>query len=303
MNRCFAKACVCWVVLGTFGCSRKDAAERAPTATAVMAAASPSATSSTAVAAAGSGSVTPSLDIVSETVPESFADATAVINHAARGLGCETKSKQGWLQILCRKTNGTGGHPKRAVMGAEADALETLPDAHGELKLVLPWRGGGAQSGTIEWTDTKYTLQVKDTELKLDWVSSLELRRSCANLEKASKAVVAAAQTHAAAEHLTAAEAGKLPRFGICQPAGTGSWAIVLRGLSVSEVDAERSLKFELDVAHVDLEGVVAKHELGNLEAKLGGLELRQLVAFDYDDDGSDELVVPYDLKAIAARA
>lgn len=219
------------------------------------------------------------------------------------GLGCETKAKAGWLQLLCRKKNGAGGHPKRAVLGTEGEVPELLPDDQGELKVTLPFRDGAAQSGFVEWTDTKYLVDVKDGELKLEWASSLEMRRSCANLESASKAVVTAAQKAEATDHLTALEADKLPHFGRCQPAGFGSWALGLREVSASGADAERSLKVGIDVTFIDLQGTVTKQDFGVIELKPGGLEIRPLQIFDYDDDGSVELIVPYDLKALPAKA
>src|SRR6188768_2686761 len=41
---------------------------------------------------------------------------SAAMSAAAVGLGCEATSLDGWLQLLCRKKNGTGGHPVRAVV-------------------------------------------------------------------------------------------------------------------------------------------------------------------------------------------
>jgi hypothetical protein len=297
------------IALGLPACSKKDASGTVPSSTVASTASSVASTppSAAPVEPQTAPSVTASAaaptEEASETPPESFSGGTAVANQNAKGLGCEAKAKQGWLQLLCRKKNGTGGHPKRAVLGAEGDAPEIVPDEHGELKLIVPWHSGASQSGFVEWTDTKYTLEAKDAELKLEWASSLELRRTCAGLEKTTRAVIVAAQKQEAPDHLTAAESGKLPRFGNCQPAGLGSWALALRGLAASGSDAARSVKFEIDVVYVDLEGVVTKGDFGAVEVKPGGFEVRPLQVYDYDDDGSDELIVPYDVKAIASDA
>src|SRR6188768_1010242 len=48
--------------------------------------------------------------------PTSFKGGTKETIAAAVGLGCEATSLDGWLQLLCRKKNGTGGHPVRAVV-------------------------------------------------------------------------------------------------------------------------------------------------------------------------------------------
>lgn len=47
--------------------------------------------------------------------PESFSSGEKVEVTNAVGLGCEARSSQGWLQLLCRKKNGTGGRPVRAI--------------------------------------------------------------------------------------------------------------------------------------------------------------------------------------------
>lgn len=237
----------------------------------------------------------------SEVVPESFSDGTKVPHAVATGLGCEATEKQGWLQLLCRKKNGAGGHPKRALLGEQERGQEFVPDEHGELRVNIPYRSGGSASGYVEWTDTKYNLNVQGTELKLEWAVGLEVRRSCANLEKESKALITKAQQLESPERLTELESAKFPVFGRCQPAGFGSWALGLRGISASGVGVSRALVFELDVVRVDAEGKVSRADFGTLTAQPSGLDFKPLQIYDYDDDGLVELIVPYDLKAIPA--
>lgn len=237
----------------------------------------------------------------SETVPESFSDGTKVPHAVATGLGCEATEKQGWLQLLCRKKNGAGGHPKRALLGEQEGGQEFVPDEQGELRVHLPYRSGGSASGYVEWTDTKYNLSVQGTELKLEWAVGLEVRRTCANLEKESKTLITKAQQLESPEHLTALEAAKFPVFGRCQPAGVGSWALGLRGISASGAGVSRALAFELDVVRVDGEGKVSRADFGTLTAQPSGVDFKPLQIYDYDDDGLVELIVPYDLKAVPA--
>jgi hypothetical protein len=233
----------------------------------------------------------------SETAPESFSDGTKVPHAVATGLGCETTEKEGWLQLLCRKKNGAGGHPKRAQLGEEGSGQEFLPDEQGELRVKLPYRAGAESTGTVEWTDTKYNLTVKGTELKLEWAVGLEVRRACAKLETESKELITKAQKLESPEHLTPLESSKFPVFGRCQPAGLGSWALGLRAISAAGKDETRALTFELDVVRVDAEGKLTRADFGTLRAPPGGLELKPLQIYDYDDDGRVEVIIPFDFK------
>jgi hypothetical protein len=98
-------------------------------------------------------------------------------------------------------------------------------------------------------------------------------------------------------------EAAKFPRFGVCQPAGFGSFALALRGVSASGADASRSIKFDIDVAYVALDGTTTRGNFGTVQSRPGSFEVKPLQVYDYDDDGSDELIVPYELKAIPKGA
>jgi hypothetical protein len=102
---------------------------------------------------------------------------------------------------------------------------------------------------------------------------------------------------------VTPAEARRLPKFGVCQPAGLGSWALSLTNLSGNGDGPARTLSLELAVVHVDLEGGSTSAPFGSLEVAPGGLEVGPLRVYDYDDDGRDELIVPYEIKAPALGA
>jgi hypothetical protein len=305
-------------VVVALGCGKKEAAPTAAATAAIVGIvapspvepaqpkpAAPAALSATAPAAVPGASATQEAKPVtaSDEKPESFSGGETVANAVATGLGCEAKSKDGWLQLLCRKKNGAGGHPKRAVLGAEGDTPELTPDEQNELKVVMPYHSGAETNGFIEWTDTKYNLKVKDGELSLEWAVTLEMRKACAELEKASKELINKALKSAAEDHLIAAEASKLPRFGVCQNAGRGGWALALRGVEASGADAARAIALSIDVVRVGEDGTLTKGDLGKIVTKPGGLELRPLQIYDYDDDASSELIIPHDLKAIPTGA
>jgi hypothetical protein len=200
---------------------------------------------------------------------------------------------------LCRKKNGAGGHPKLAVLGSDDEAPRVEPDDKGELRIVLPFRSGSETIGTVEWTDTKYNLKVLGTELTLEWAVSRNVQRSCAAIETERKDIVAKAIKTEAPDHLTAVESAKFPRFGVCQAAGLGSWAIGLRNVSATGKDQTRAITFELDVVRIAADGNITRAPLGTIQTRPGGLEIRPLQAYDYDDDGNVELIVPYDVKAV----
>jgi hypothetical protein len=94
-----------------------------------------------------------------------------------------------------------------------------------------------------------------------------------------------------------------LPRFGVCREAGLGSWALALNAVSGKGEGAARQHHFELSVVRVDVDGNRKSVSFGSIDAAPGGFELAALQVYDYDDDGRDELIVPYELKSLAGAA
>lgn len=292
------------------GCSKKEetsagaivssSTANASGGSAVVATPGPSASSATVELARTSAPPAPA---PASEAPASFASGTKESIENAVGQGCEARSSQGWLEFLCRKKNGTGGHPLRATWPSD-DATENggaprevLADEHGELKLKLPYSGDATRDVTIEWSDTRYVLRVRGPSAKLEWASGgLELRRSCAHVQDASKTRIAEAQRSASPGALTAAEASKLPRFGTCQQAGFGSYALGLKAISAEGEGRERKLRAALEVIFVAENGSRRSADFGTFAFAPGGLSVSPLRVYDYDDDGKDELIVPYEL-------
>jgi hypothetical protein len=255
--------------------------------------------------------------------PTSFKGGTKENIAGAVGLGCEATSLDGYLQLLCRKKSGTGGHPVRATIydlnappadppseqepGSEpaqgdAGSNETGPNEQGELVVVVPFSGDTKLDVGIEWTDNRYTLHVVGNKASLEWAASgIPHRRACQQVLDESKAVVKAAQSAEGEARLTTTEGQKYSRFGACQPAGLGSWALSLRSLAGKGEGAARQHRVELDVVRVDLDGKRKSAPFGSLEVAPGGFEVAPLQVYDYDDDGRVELIVPYDVKAAGA--
>jgi len=317
------------VVGGVVACSKSE-----PAGSRVGPASSPASSASASEVSSGASALAPpptaeaagptpsAPPVVASGAPASFKGGTKETIGAAVGLGCEATSLEGWLQLLCREKNGTGGHPVRAVVrggeaaappsghepgpdapepdAADASAGEELtPNEQGELTVVVPYSGSEQRDVSIEWTDTAYTLHVTGAKATLEWAASgIPHRRACQQLLDESKAAVSGAQKLEGEARLTTTEASKLPRFGVCQPGGLGSWAVALKSVAGKGEGARRLHHFDLEVVRVAIDGARKSASFGSIDVAPGGFEMSALQVYDYDDDGRDELIVPYELKA-----
>ncbi|MGC4093897.1 MAG: hypothetical protein QM756_39525 [Polyangiaceae bacterium] len=284
------------LVFSVAGCSKKEGSAPASAQSATPLAVSSASPLASSAPSAAPPAVAPATAMTaSSEAPSSFAGGNKENVDGAVGQGCEARSSQGWLELLCRKKNGTGGHPVKAILDAENNE-EVLADEQGELKLTVPFGADASKDVKIEWTDTSYVLHVKGASAKLEWASGgLELRRACAKVQDESKARVSEAQKAPAPNALSAAEAAKLPRFGVCQQAGFGSFAVALKGLSAEGEASERKLRAALSLVFVGADGSRKSGDFGSFEFAPGGLSLLPARVYDYDDDGKDELIVPYE--------
>ena len=301
-------------------------AASAATASAPVAEAASSSTAAAAVVSAAPLAAAPPAPAPSG-APASFKGGVKENIAGAVGLGCEATSLDGYLQLLCRKKSGTGGHPLKASItdlnappadapstpapGSESAAGEGASDAgknevaaneQGELVLVVPFSGDAKQDVAIEWTDNRYTLHVVGNQAKLEWAASgIPHRRACQQLLDESKAVVKAAQNAEGEARLTTTEGMKYGRLGTCQPGGLGSWALSLKALAGKGEGAARQHHLELEVVRVDVDGKRMSASFGSLDVAPAGFELAALQVYDYDDDGRVDLIVPYEVKAAGA--
>ncbi|HEX7452106.1 MAG TPA: hypothetical protein VF294_07465, partial [Polyangiaceae bacterium] len=62
-----------------------------------------------------------------------------------------------------------------------------------------------------------------------------------------------------------------------------------------------RRLHAALEVVHVSEQGALLSAPFADFDFLPGGLDVSPLQIYDYDDDGKDELIVSYDLKAVPA--
>jgi hypothetical protein len=107
-----------WLILGVVvGCSKAQPPTGTSTVTGSRAALSASsAPTSAPTNEAPAPAAPPPTAAVASSAPTSFKGGVKESIGDAVGLGCEPTSLDGWLQLLCRKKNGTGGHPVRAVI-------------------------------------------------------------------------------------------------------------------------------------------------------------------------------------------
>lgn len=249
----------------------------------------------------------------------------------AIGLGCKALALHHWLKLVCYHKNGTGGHPIRATItppldnatsdagapdagaddavaddldSSDADAGEqVLPDTHHELRVVLPYRAGVHHDVALEWSDTRYTLHVDGTHTKLQWAGAvLALREECADVAKRAAAMLRAARELPLGQ-ISRAEARALPRFGVCQQAGLGSWTLGLTSVAGSGSGASRALRVGIELVWIDFDGHHWTAPLATWNVRPGGLKIPRLAAYDYDGDGHDEVIVPYQVTAHAGAA
>src|SRR5262245_12684317 len=104
------------LVLGFFAFSCKTSE---PASTRASSAPEPASSAAPAAPAASTEAPAPAPaapQAVSPDAPASFEKGQKETIANAIGLGCETKSLDGWLELLCRRKNGTGGHPARALV-------------------------------------------------------------------------------------------------------------------------------------------------------------------------------------------
>ncbi len=121
----------------TLGCQRAPTGELSAAASASAPASSVTGAASAAPSASATAPAPGGADLANAAEdaapPASFAGGSEVNVTNAVGLGCAATASGGWLELLCRKKNGTGGHPVRAVRDlaalAAAEAAGTAPAA------------------------------------------------------------------------------------------------------------------------------------------------------------------------------
>jgi hypothetical protein len=187
--------------------------------------------------------------------------------------------------------------PSSSEGSSDGDAgvptIAVLPEEKGELIVLVPWATGRQTAVRIEWTDVAYDLIVEGTSGELKRPANIAIRKACAQLTNTADGLVANAKKSGA---LQQADGKDLPKFGRCQLAGTGAWAIALDSITASGSGSARSIGVKLSAVHLDEAGAKVTAPFAQLAFAPGGLAMPTPMIFDYDADGSHELIVRYEL-------
>lgn len=173
-------------------------------------------------------------------------------------------------------------------------------NSDGELRLVLRFRNGESHDVTLEFTDTRYMLHLRDGTASLEWAgASPELAQICSQLLTDSQKVVDDAQLEDAVDRAFSTDLVGLPLFGKCHEVGFGAWALALRKLMASGSGAERRVTAEVELVHASERAEPLRAPFATFEFSPGGLRVAPVEAYDFDADGSAELIVPYELTSV----
>ncbi len=177
-------------------------------------------------------------------------------------------------------TDDAGEVPTRARR------TRSSPTSAASSALVAPFQAEAKQSVTLEWTDTRYELQIDGTSAKLDWAGSVvSHRRACQELLVKNRARISDAQKLEGPEKVSPAEATRLPKFeGLPAGGALGSWALSLTRFAGAGEGAARALAFDIEVVRIDLEGKRSAAPLRTIEVAPGGLAISALNVYDFDD-------------------
>lgn len=286
----------CVVGLGS-GCSKSETPLPTGRAETVEAPATPTASAMPSASPAPAPSATAAS--ADAPAPAAWTKAPKFAVKAELGLGCETRRLPGWLRVLCRSKNGTGGSPTEIVIGDGS-----TPGASGELVgeelvFVTPWRAGTRVSADFVWTNTRYTLAAEwpagsaepASPGAFKWAGEIAVHRACAKLQADHQRIVDDAKK--ASDPVPAAQAMLLPRgLGECREAGLGSWAVTLGALSAAKCGTDACVSASFEIVRVQPDGKRLSAKLGELAFVPGNLKLVPPVVYDWNADGRDDLLV-----------
>ncbi len=306
MNRLFlapATALPLFALLTGVGCAKNGPAAEGE----------PAASSSAAVAASGrhprAGAVaTPILTEPGAKPDKAEWKSGGVVSlGGAIGLGCEGRQLRGWLRVLCRSKNGTGGKPTAITPGPDAKA-EVSQDS-GELSMVVPFVSGTKLSAEFRWTDTMYRLEAEWPTGKpmppspgaFKWGADPAVNKACAELGKSWRDRIEKLKTAG----LSPASVARLPRnIGQCQPAGLGGWALQATDLAKVDCGGAECARLALEVVHVADDGKVATASAGDaIVFEPGKLRVMTPTLYDWDGDGHVDAFLRWEAEPPAGAA
>ncbi|HOU89948.1 MAG TPA: hypothetical protein PLU22_02830 [Polyangiaceae bacterium] len=149
--------CAAGLAVATPGCQRAPTGEASPAPSGAAPSASVAGVARAAPSASQPGpapGAEPAPAPADGPPPASFAGGAKVEITNAIGLGCQATTSEGWLELLCRKRNGTGGRPVRAVRDLTALAAAEAAGASPAPSAAPAASAAAAASTTETATDT-----------------------------------------------------------------------------------------------------------------------------------------------------
>ena len=175
-------------------------------------------------------------------------------------------------------------------------AQEVTPNANGALEFVLPWQPGRRAKARVEWSDASYDLTIDAASGKMERVVRPAVRQACEQLERRHVQLVEGARS--TQRPVTRRDVQHFPLLGRCEMAGDGAWALAVEELKATGEGRRRQVSVALSVVHVDQTGASTRAPHGTLAFSPGRLRVPPLMVYDYDADGSPELIIRYDILA-----
>lgn len=254
----------------------------------------------TSNAASPSTSATNALE-PAENAPESFEAGTPVVIGNSGVTGCTVRALSGWAQVRCVAKNERDGSLRSARVLPEDPAeqsSEVKPATDGTLSLVLPWQAGKRSKVRFEWSDMTQDLWLSMRAPRFTRVLPPLQAEQCERFSKSSEQILAAirAKIGPYSSKVTPKDVYRFPALGGCRMAGQTAWALSLDKLSASGEGPNRQVNVTLALHRVDATGDVASFAYGPIEVAPEGLLLPELMFYDYDADGEDEVIVRRDI-------
>jgi hypothetical protein len=237
--------------------------------------------------------------------PDEWKTAAVVSVGGAIGLGCETRFLRGWLRVLCRSKNGTGGKPVKIEPEGTPDPRASLSEEGGERTLILPFVSATKWAGKFHWTDTRQRLELEWPAGKarppsvgtFRWDADAAVNKTCADLAKEWRDAIEKAKTSGPeASRLSAAASARLPRnVGQCHPAGLAAWALAGSGIARVDCGGTECVKATFEVQRVTEDGKRLPGPSETVTFEPGRMRVTSPTLYDWNGDGSVDAFLRWD--------
>lgn len=256
---------------------------------------SASASGTNALVSAGLGTLSPG------SAPSSFETGTPLVVGNSGVTGCVVRTLPGWAQVHCGAKNERGGSLKSAHVLNESSsepALVVDPALDGTLTVGLPWHAGGRSKVRFEWSDMTQDLLLAMRGSRFTRVLPELQAQQCERSSTSSEQILAAirAKIGPHASTVTPKDVYRFPSLGGCRMAGQTAWALSLGKITATGEGLNRQVNVTLTLDRVDASGHVASLPYGPIEFAPEGLLLPELMFYDYDADGEEEVIVRRDV-------